>query len=1079
MSSQVWDVKMPAPKKQMFQGRLVPTVKGSAFRFVTKKRKITLEVHGKPGVSPIDHTLMNQIQQGKLKASAKLGDKDLVIIRIMKEKDDRDYPDDESVMTQGDGTVSTLGEGGGLEDTHVEHQRFRLENVHILRIHGKYCEVKVGHGNDTVVRDLKFKSTALAERFKLFVERLQIMEKDRANEQAQKYLSKHSKRAHDGSSGIQTRDLFAIEEGTNGEATAINILVEIVSAKGLPAADLLSSDPYVVVRMGGVEIHRTSVISKSLNPIWTLKTGSLFLIQKTPEQFFSCTSGCIFAIKDYDAVGSNEALGTVTVPLEDILDGKGERKEYLVEPEKSNMKQEGKLYLRFKPATDDEIEFMKRFQSKPKEKGLFIEETYLRPGLHKEETGPLKRQVKRGTEKEELHRAKPCPDPSRPKYETEWMTVKNLRQEALKPSTQWVEAGSGELGKLFVEIIGCDDLPNMDKATLNPMDKTDAFACLVFEDCAINTDVIENEISPRWMPWSRRAFAFNVSHLSSSLYLGLFDYDPEMSPMQMLSKATGALHDPIARCVVSVSQCTPGTVYTTSYALYYGETTKDRKKTRGKIILRLRLELNSMTMSMIKSMIPPEMSFVSTNRGIDFDLIHYTAEGSHDFNKWSMDTFMQHIEELQSYEILVDYVLDGLMTVWLWRGHYPVNFCGKRVLLPFHSMTAFAWAIIISWDFNTFFSFLVFSIGWVLLACNEFTGRSPSPWYQTSSYFSMLGRLVFNTSIPETIDRNQSQKEYEEFLKGEAERKELKKKRKEIEQKFVSQVEEELGDEMAEAATEVDEDLTTSKQGPLKGIGLSSVNPMKPILYPIQLELGKVVLMLRGVKNIVLWRQSYYAFWATTGCFLASLSICWLPWGWMLRWVIRIAAIGLLGPWMMLVDHFVFREKPDLTPEQREAEMIESIRARYAYLEEAATTRQLQKERRKKLKAMKQYLYGKFIQKVPHFIEDEFIDFPLIESTAERYDPKKHGGEPYIVDRKYGQALTGDMIPKREIQASHVSEKSSKRKKRGLVGRVFRRGRFRRGGDKDTNESEDKPLLENSDTDKYESVESFHVVGLA
>lgn len=69
-----------------------------------------------------------------------------------------------------------------------------------------------------------------------------------------------------------------------------------------------------------------------LDPIWTLQTGSLFLVVMTPEEFFGSSGGMSFTIKDFDAVGPNEILGHVTVALQDLLKGTGERVEYDVLP---------------------------------------------------------------------------------------------------------------------------------------------------------------------------------------------------------------------------------------------------------------------------------------------------------------------------------------------------------------------------------------------------------------------------------------------------------------------------------------------------------------------------------------------------------------------------------------------------------------------------------------------------------------------------------------------------------------------------------------------------------------------------
>lgn len=62
-------------------------------------------------------------------------------------------------------------------------------------------------------------------------------------------------------------------------------------------------------------------------------------------------------------------------------------------------------------------------------------------------------------------RVQPHPDPERKKA-TKWMSMEELDAEALKPSRHWVESGYGKLGKIYIEVIGCDDLPNMVRAFL-------------------------------------------------------------------------------------------------------------------------------------------------------------------------------------------------------------------------------------------------------------------------------------------------------------------------------------------------------------------------------------------------------------------------------------------------------------------------------------------------------------------------------------------------------------------------------------------------------------------------------------
>ncbi len=137
----------------------------------------------------------------------------------------------------------------------------------------------------------------------------------------------------------------------------------------------------------------------------------------------------------------------------------------------------------------------------------------------------------------------------------------------MKKSKKWIQGGSGDIGTLFVEVIGADNLPNMDKCSLDLRDKTDAFICLVHEDSVMFTEVIGDTQSPRWMPWTRRAFQFKIEHPSSKLLLAVFDHDEARNPLQFLSRITHDLHDAIGRVVVDVSGLHPDTTYTLTVGL--------------------------------------------------------------------------------------------------------------------------------------------------------------------------------------------------------------------------------------------------------------------------------------------------------------------------------------------------------------------------------------------------------------------------------------------------------------------------------------------------------------------------------
>lgn len=103
--------------------------------------------------------------------------------------------------------------------------------------------------------------------------------------------------------------------------------------------------------------------------------------------------------------------------------------------------------------------------------GLYAGDSYL--PLRVAPNPPIKRNQRPTADgKSVQYRVKPFPDPDRPKEKTKWLTHDEIEQEAYKPSTKWIEAGTGSVGKYYVEIIGCEGLPNMD-FSVTGRDKTD------------------------------------------------------------------------------------------------------------------------------------------------------------------------------------------------------------------------------------------------------------------------------------------------------------------------------------------------------------------------------------------------------------------------------------------------------------------------------------------------------------------------------------------------------------------------------------------------------------------------------
>jgi hypothetical protein len=206
------------------------------------------------------------------------------------------------------------------------------------------------------------------------------------------------------------------------------------------------------------------------------------------------------------------------------------------------------------------------------------------------------------------------------------MTKKEIEVETPKESQNWIDVGTGKLGRLFVEILGCDDLPNLDSGGFAG-NKTDTFVSLVYEDSTLQTDVIDDTLNPRWLPWSKRAFIFHVFHSSSQLFLGVFDYDDSMNPADD--------HDLIGRVSIDLTNLQKDTVYTLKYEIF--DTARmTQREGRGFITARVRLEIDDDRKLLLSNLEPPPQMYVNVKNRKEFRVIRYTCTGKYDMDKYSM-----------------------------------------------------------------------------------------------------------------------------------------------------------------------------------------------------------------------------------------------------------------------------------------------------------------------------------------------------------------------------------------------------------------------------------------------------------
>jgi len=188
--------------------------------------------------------------------------------------------------------------------------------------------------------------------------------------------------------------------------------------------------------------------------------------------------GLHFDVMDYDAVGKNERLGFCQINPRTMYRAKGERLSLSLEGKDAS----GVLNIRIRHATPYDISFMKGYAESGTTKGHAVLDSLTKAASESKGGKSIVASIVTRNEKLEKsasgppvkkYRVRPGPDPKRPEA-TEWLTKAQMDTAMMEDSREWIDAGSGSLGRLFVEILQCQGLPNMDTAGFAG-NKTDAF----------------------------------------------------------------------------------------------------------------------------------------------------------------------------------------------------------------------------------------------------------------------------------------------------------------------------------------------------------------------------------------------------------------------------------------------------------------------------------------------------------------------------------------------------------------------------------------------------------------------------
>lgn len=494
--------------------------------------------------------------------------------------------------------------------------------------------------------------------------------------------------------------------------------------------------------------------------IWTLSTRSIFLLEASPRELAECDLSISVWHKQKDPLNfttlRNEFLGKVDVDASLIVSEycRQERVEFDLTDDDDDPGMNGTITVRFRMAAPSDENFLQELYGLPtasmESPNMFSYNEVRKDRSPWAITSPKASVI---TEMDEAliagasfvnalssaftfksyidHQSKqtkilvkPGPDPNRP-TETMYLSPDEIKHQTFLPSLNWVEAGSGHLGKLYLEILCCDDLPNVDvgEAVGNV---TDCFICAIFEDVMVQTIVIDDELNPCWLPWTQRAFVLNIMYPASMLYLGAFDFDFGL-----------VNHDALGRVAINLMQFKRNVDYTLTYELYPSANITDRTSA-GTVTIRLRLEYYDERAALLAALQPRPKFHVNVDREKSLQVVRYTCFGEYgDQNdeKFDLTVLRSYINEIMEYKTILQYCLsDTLQSLVFWRGQVKV----MKLHLPIHSYLFFWACTTIIEKPHMIVPFVLLGIAWIMLASLTLRLQHPSPWNRCPTFWEYL-----------------------------------------------------------------------------------------------------------------------------------------------------------------------------------------------------------------------------------------------------------------------------------------------------------------------------------------------------
>lgn len=589
------------------------------------------------------------------------------------------------------------------------------------------------------------------------------------------------------------------------------------------------------------------------------------------------------------------------------------------------------------------------------------------------------------------------------------MTPDDLKQETRQPSRKWLQAGNSKhsYGRLYLEILSAHDLPNVDLGETMG-NKTDAFCSVVYGDTMVQTDLIDDELSPHWLPWTRRAFVFHISKdwvspSSVALYLGVFGY--KRKPIRR--------HKPIGRVEIHPFQLQRNTLYELDYNIYKDSHAVARQA-QGSLRIRLRIEIDderAALVSPLSHMLPSSTRrrhniYINVQTKKSLAVARFTACGEYDnAAKFSLGVLQGYIDEIiQGYiRRLVYAVADEGRSLIFWQAHtqMQVSMAGGVVVFPLYSFLVFIMGMMAVEHPQLIPGITLCFASMFMLAQLHRRNRSSNPWKRCNSFGHYARAFIGRSSSTPKFDSIAVNEGWEESKADE----ERLKKRIERDQEFAVKKE------------AVEKELEKIEQFRIESKSKDFIHlELLEVLGKVQGIVGDVCRLIRFIDSIIMWEEGDLAFFLTLALLGIGAVFLLLPWAFLFRWTGRVLVIGLLGPQNALLDIFYIQKQSDDKHKLR------------VFFQKRVFQSRIKTEDIAKMRAFRQTLFGKYSVAIPSSLWTPHSDIPLPTSMAS-YEVTKMEGLPALQSRlsgAAGQLLFGDIIPRPQAAMEETKQFSLK-----------------------------------------------------